>query len=164
MKKFKTRWEIDKNWQLIIPLLGILSLLYCSYKIAGIIFDRHETPELLYLVLVSLVIYFILLKIIFFCFKKLENRWIVKQKYEMISLFLVFAFTGSSSVFIGRPIINFIGVTKDNLNIVLYWILYILIRLLFYQVLLVIFGWLFGQFTFFWNFEKKILRKFGFKI
>jgi hypothetical protein len=29
----------------------------------------------------------------------------------------------------------------------------------FYQVLLVFIGFLFGQFTFFWNFEKKMLNR-----
>ena len=163
MKKFKNRWEINKNWQLIIPFLGVISLLYSAYRVAGIFFDRHEKSNLVYLVLASIVLYFIFLKVTFFFFKKLERRWVVKQKYEMISLFLVFAFTGSSSMFIGRPIIKMIGITEDNLNITVYWILYILIGLLFYQVLLVLFGWLFGQFTFFWNFEKKILSRFGFK-
>jgi hypothetical protein len=34
----------------------------------------------------------------------------------------------------------------------------------FYQVLLVFFGFIFGEFAFFWNFEKKMLRamKLGF--
>ena len=30
-----------------------------------------------------------------------------------------------------------------------------------YQILLVAFGWLFGQFKFFWNMEKKMLRRLG---
>ena len=39
----------------------------------------------------------------------------------------------------------------------------IIIGLIFYQMLLVFFGWLFGQFQFFWEFEKKMLRRFGLK-
>ena len=81
----------------------------------------------------------------------------------MIRVFIVFAITGSSSLFIGRPIIDFLGITKENLNIVLYWILYIIFGLIFYQLFLVFFGWLFGQFEFFWEFEKKMLRRFGLK-
>ncbi|HCO85018.1 MAG TPA: diacylglyceryl transferase, partial [Arenibacter sp.] len=30
-----------------------------------------------------------------------------------------------------------------------------------YQFLLVIYGWLFGQFKFFWEFEKKMLSRMG---
>jgi hypothetical protein len=33
-----------------------------------------------------------------------------------------------------------------------------------YQVLLVLIGALFGQFSFFWGFEKKMLRRFGLKL
>ena len=96
-----------------------------------------------------------------FLFKKLENKWKVNYKWEMIRIFMVFAITGSSSVFIGRPLIAFLGITKENLNPFIYWVLYIIIGLIFYQILLVFYGWLFGQFQFFWNFEKKMLRRFG---
>ena len=81
----------------------------------------------------------------------------------MIRVFMVFAFTGSLHLFVGRPIIKFIGITKENLNPILYWFLFIIIGLIFYQILLVSFGWLFGQFKFFWEFEKKMLRRFGLK-
>ena len=81
----------------------------------------------------------------------------------MIRVFMVFAFTGSSSLFVGRPIIKLIGITKENLNLTLYWFLYIILGIIFYQILLVAFGWLFGQFEFFWEFEKKMLRRFGLK-
>jgi len=79
----------------------------------------------------------------------------------MIRVFIVFAITGSSSVFVGRPIMKIIGITKENLNPFIYWILFIIIGLIFYQILLVTFGWLFGQFNFFWEFEKKMLKRFG---
>jgi hypothetical protein len=81
----------------------------------------------------------------------------------MIRIFLVFAFTGTSSVFVGRPIIKLLGITQDVLNPFLYWFLYIIIGLIFYQILLLIFGWLLGQFRFFWEFEKKIFKRFSFK-
>ena len=55
------------------------------------------------------------------------------------------------------------GITKENLNPFIYWVLYIIIGFIFYQILLVLIGWLFGQFNFFWNFEKKMLRRIGFK-
>jgi hypothetical protein len=72
---------------------------------------------------------------------------------------MVFALTGSSSALIGRPLLKIIGVTKDNFQPLVYWILYLLIGFLFYQILLVTFGWLFGQFKFFWNFEKKMIKR-----
>jgi hypothetical protein len=112
-------------------------------------------------VLATIQISYLLLKITLFIFKKLEKKWILNYKWEMIRVFIVFAVTGSSSMLVGRPTIKLLGITKENLNPVLYWILFIIIGLIIYQILLVTFGWLFGQFKFFWEFEKKMLRRFG---
>jgi len=160
MEKFKKHWEIQQNWQLLFPFFGLLILGYSAFKISNSIFKSHA---LLLIIIVSVVIFFLLLKLILFLFKKLEKKWILNYKWEMIRVFMVFAITGSSSLFVGRPIIKLIGVTKENLNPVVYWVLFIIIGLIFYQILLVTFGFLFGQFKFFWEFEKKMLRRFGLK-
>ncbi len=163
MKRFKERWEIKQNWQLLFPFLGVIFLLYSCYKLSAIFFDRANLTDIPYLIVVTAVLYYVLLKFILWTFKKLENKWIVNYKWEMIRIYIVFAITGSSAAFIGKPITTFFGITKDNLPGTLYWILYILIGLVCYQILLVTFGWIFGQFQFFWNFEKKMLKRMGFK-
>ena len=155
MKKFKTQWEIKSNWQLIFPFLGIIGLLYSSYKLTAI----FPIESLAINIALTFVISYILLRIALFLFEKLDKKWDLDYKWEMIRVFIVFAITGSSSVIVGRPILKLIGVTKDNLPSALYWILFILISFIFYQILLVIFGWIFGQHKFFWNFEKKMLRR-----
>ncbi|WP_250435864.1 DUF6787 family protein [Hanstruepera flava] len=160
MKQFKERWEIQENWQLLFPFLGIVGLLYSSFKLA---YKFTSDYHIAFTILATLVLYFVFLKITLFLFKKLENKWVVDYKWEMIRIFIVFAITGTSSLFVGRPIIKLLGITKENLNPIVYWILFIIIGLIFYQILLVFFGWLFGQFQFFWTFEKKMLRRFGFK-
>jgi len=160
MQKFKQRWEIQQNWQLLFPLLGILGLLYSAYKLSLLFYNDSN----FYVnVLITLVIAFLLLKFTLFLFKKLEKKWILTYKWEMIRVFMVFAITGSSSVFVGKPIIKLVGITKDNLSPSIYWVLYIFIGIVFYQILLVLIAWLFGQFEFFWNFEKKMLKRFGLK-
>ncbi|WP_034059025.1 DUF6787 family protein [Lacinutrix jangbogonensis] len=158
MEQFKKHWEITKNWQLLFPLIGFLGLLYSSYKLAGIFLKEYHIA---FQIIFGLIITYFLLKLVLFLFKKLENKWIVKQRWEIIRIFIVFAITGSSSIFVGRPFIMFLGITKENLNAVVYWILYIIIGLIFYQILLVTFGYLLGQGKFFWEFEKKMLRRFG---
>ena len=158
MKKFKKRWDITQNWQLLFPLFGLLSLGYTSYKISNTIVSDFG---LITIILLTIVLSFALLKFTLFLFKKLEKKWILDAKWEMIRVFIVFAITGSSSMLVGRPIIEMIGITKENLNPILYWVLFIIIGLIFYQILLVTFGWLFGQYKFFWNFEKKMIRRFG---
>jgi len=158
LKKLKTRWEIRQNWQLLFPFLGVTGLAYSAYKISNAIVPGQHV---IFKITLAFIFYFILYKITLFLFKKLENRWIVQYKWEMIRIFIVFAVTGSSSVVVGRPVMKLLGITKENLGASIYWILYIVIGLVFYQILLVSFGWLFGQFKFFWAFEKKILRRVG---
>jgi len=135
MEKFKKRWEIQHNWQLLFPILGLLALIYSSFKLSKLFSDN-----IYIIVCQTIIVTAVLLKFILFLFKKLEAKWKVDYKWEMIRIFIVFAITGSSSVFIGKPIINWLGITKENL---------------------VFFGWLFGQHKFFWEFEKKMLRRFG---
>ncbi len=160
METFKKNWEIQQNWQLIFPLLGLVGLLYSSFKLANaLIKDMH----ILIVLALTAILFVVLLKFTLFLFKKLEKKWDVNYKWELIRIFIVFAITGTSSLFVGKPIIKLLGITKENLNIVVYWVLYIIIGLIFYQILLLCIGWLFGQFKFFWEFEKKMLRRMGFK-
>ncbi|WP_456440203.1 DUF6787 family protein [Psychroserpens sp.] len=158
LKTFKTRWEIQQNWQLLFPLLSLLGLGYSAYKLA---FRFTNSYSVFLSITLAILLFFVLLRLTLYLFKKLEHKWILDHKWEMIRVFIVFAVTGSSSVFVGRPIMKLIGITKENLNPILYWVLFIIIGLIFYQILLVTFGWLFGQFKFFWEFEKKMLRRFG---
>ncbi len=161
MEQFKKRWEIQHNWQLIFPLLGILANFYLAYRLVASVFLKGA--NIYVILMVSTALYFVFLKFFLWWFKKVEHKWVVKYRWEMIRIFLVFALTGTTSAFISKPIMAFLHITKENLNAFLYWVLYIIIGLIFYQVLLVTIGWLFGQFRFFWEFEKKILRRFGFK-
>ncbi|WP_242204991.1 DUF6787 family protein [Aestuariivivens insulae] len=160
MDKLKERWDINKNWQFVFLLLGIVALGYCSYKLANLFFSNQNIVPIS---LLGLTFFFILLKFTLKLFDKLEKKWRVNYRWELITIFFVFAITGSSSVFIGRPIIKLLGITKDNLPVFLYWVLYIFIGFVFYQILLVVNGWLFGQYKFFWSFEKKMLRRIGLK-
>lgn len=157
MKEFKERWEIQENWQLIFPLIGLVLLGYSSFKLAHFLTDEFSFGIT---TLTTITITFLLLKGCLALFQKLEKKWVVTYKWEMIRIFIVFTLTGSSSVFIGRPIIEWMGITQANLG-VFYWVANVALCIIFYQILLVIFGWLLGQFAFFWEFEKKMLRRFG---
>jgi len=158
LKQFKSRWDIQKNWQLLFPILGLLGLAYSAFKLSALLFKNFSWMVIWFS---TFVLFGLLLKLILFIFKKLASKWIVRYRWEMIRIFIVFAITGSSSMFVGRPLIALMGITKENLNPMVYWVLFIIIGLIFYQLLLVSFGWLFGQFKFFWEFEKKMLRRFG---
>lgn len=92
---------------------------------------------------------------------KLKERWGITSTFQLVVIILVFAITGSSSVMVSKPILDFLGITKESLPYFIYLLLKIIIVLPVYQVLLVGIGFLFGQFPFFWNFEKKFLKKIG---
>lgn len=158
MQKFKEHWQITQNWQLLFPFLGIVGLAYSGYRLAKLVTPDHS---IFLTASIALFLTYILLKLCLFIFKKLKGKWIVKQRWEMIRIFIVFAITGSSSVFVGRPIIDLLGISKENLGGFVYYMLFVFISLIFYQILLVLFGWLFGQFRFFWEFEKKMLSRIG---
>ena len=92
---------------------------------------------------------------------KLKQRWGITSNWQLTIIFVVFAITGSSSVMVSKPILDFFGITRDSMPYFIYLILKIVIVLPVYQVLLVGFGFLFGQFKFFWEFEKKMLKAMG---
>lgn len=89
------------------------------------------------------------------------TRWNIEKKQDLLIILFVFSITGSTSVMIGRPLLAFLGLTRDNLSLWLYYPLLVFFSFVFYQVFLVFFGWIFGQFQFFWAMEKKMLRRFG---
>ncbi|GEM_PF-130294 len=110
------------------------------------------------------------LDICYFChMSKLKERWGITSNFQLVVVFIVFGITGSSSVYVGSPILELLSITKESfpdhfLGITLYYFLRILIIFPVYQVLLVLFGFLFGQFKFFWAFEKKMLSRMGIKL
>ena len=92
--------------------------------------------------------------------KKLKQRWNITSNWQFTVIFVVFAVTGSTAAKFAGPLTEAIGLTKDH-GWYVYWPVRIVIIFPIYQVLLVFFGWLFGEPEFFWNFEKKMLRGMG---
>ena len=93
----------------------------------------------------------------------LKKRWGIESNFQLIIIFIVFAITGSASAWLSEPFCFWLGITGKNLG---YWYTPIRLLMIFpiYQILLVLIGAMFGQFNFFWAFEKKMLRglKLGF--
>ena len=77
---------------------------------------------------------------------------------------LVFAITGSLAVFISGYLTGFLG-TNLRLDLpALYWSLRVVGIFVVYQVILLAVALPFGQFHYFINVQKKMLRRFKFKI
>jgi hypothetical protein len=72
------------------------------------------------------------------------------------------------SVKVAKPILDFLNIHPETFESlwggsVVYWMLRIMVVFPAYQLLLLCFGTIFFQFKFFWEFEKKILKRLGFK-
>ena len=97
--------------------------------------------------------------------RKFKERWEIRSNWQLTVIILVFAITGSASAWLSKPFCMWLGITKESLG---FWFTPIRLLMIFpiYQVLLVLIGFLFGQYRFFWAFEKKLLRslKLGFLI
>ena len=95
--------------------------------------------------------------------KKLQERWELKSLYQVILILIVFACTGMSSLYVKEALYWIVGITPETTP----WIRItyrIFATFVAYQFLLLGYGWIFGQFSFFWKMEKKILGRFGIKI
>lgn len=92
---------------------------------------------------------------------QIKKRWKINSNYQLAIIFIVFAITGSVSAWLSKPVCLWLGIEKEDLGI---WFTPLRLILIFplYQVLLIFIGFLFGQFKFFWTFEKKMLKKMGF--
>jgi len=92
--------------------------------------------------------------------QKLRQRWGIQTNFQLTLIIIVFALTGSSAAWLSNILCHWFDITKEDLGNWFTPVRLILI-LPIYQVLLVLIGFLFGQFTFFWAFEKKMLRSMG---
>ena len=95
--------------------------------------------------------------------KRLKEKWGITSNFQLLIIFFVFSVTGSLSLWIATPLLDFIGLDKATLSPWIFWPIRILIIFPIYQILILIIGALFGQLRFFWKFEKKMLTRLGFK-
>ncbi len=89
---------------------------------------------------------------------KAESRW------QLVVIFVVFAVTGSVAVIVAGPVLDFFLINTEGLSPWVFWPIRILVIFPIYQFLLIIIGTLAGQFSYFWEFEKKFLRRLGFPL
>ena len=91
--------------------------------------------------------------------QKIINKFHAKSFKHLIIIFLVFALSGSASLLMSSSILNAINL-KELIN---FYPLYLLVRIVLlipiYQLVLIIIATLFGEFRYFWNFEKKFFKR-----
>ena len=91
--------------------------------------------------------------------QNLINKFNAKSKFHLFVIFLVFGLSGSFSVWISSPIMSALELRSIFNNYVLYIFFRVLIIIPIYQLILIIIDTLFGEFKYFWRFEKKILKR-----
>jgi len=90
---------------------------------------------------------------------RLQTKWGVNSSWQVVVICVVFAITGSLSVKVGAPVLDWLGLHKETVSGWIYWPLRLLVIFPIYQVLLILVGTIFGQFKFFYQVEKKMLGR-----
>lgn len=93
--------------------------------------------------------------------QRLQKKWHLKSLTQVLLILLVFACTGTTILLIKNPLLAFFGIERGGGNGLVNTVAYLLLVLPLYQILLLVFGFFFGQFRFFWEKEKQLLRRIG---
>ena len=91
--------------------------------------------------------------------QKITDKFHAKSFKHLIIIFLVFALSGSASLLMSSSILTALNL-KELIN---FYPLYLLVRIILlipiYQLVLIIIATLFGEFRYFWDFEKKFFKR-----
>lgn len=89
-------------------------------------------------------------------FEKLKYKWKLTGT-QLVIVLLVFACTGTTVLLLKHPVLNLLipGGYNEWWHSVVYYILILPI----YNIVLLFYGFLFGQFSFFWEFEKRMFSR-----
>lgn len=88
--------------------------------------------------------------------ERLRKRWKLKDAWQVVIVLLVFACTGFTVMFLKKPILELFGGNYSTSASIAYYLLILPV----YNIILLVYGFVFGQFRFFWEFEKRFLRRF----
>ena len=86
-------------------------------------------------------------------FKTLQERWKLKSGLQVLLVLIVFACTGSSVILLKHAV----GISNQSPAHIRFAFYFAVLPL--YNVLLLGFGFLFGQFKFFLEFEKRFFKR-----
>jgi hypothetical protein len=88
--------------------------------------------------------------------ERLCERWGVGP-VRVVLILLTFASTGTTVMLLKRPVVAFF--TQDGEQPLLFSVIYYILILPFYNLVLLVYGAVFGQFKFFWEFEKRFFKR-----
>jgi len=91
-------------------------------------------------------------------FKKLQQRWKLKSGWQVFMVLIVFACTGFTVMFLKEPVLSLFAAEADRG--IWFSVVYYILILPVYFIILLCYGFLFGQGKFFLGFVKKTLGRF----
>jgi phosphoribosylglycinamide formyltransferase 1 len=86
-------------------------------------------------------------------FDRLQKKWGVTG-LRFVLIFCTFAVGGSLTGYLAKLIMPFLGISGP----VLYWLIYIIMVTCLWPFCILLASFAFGQFRFFWDYEKKLGR------
>ena len=88
---------------------------------------------------------------------RLKSRWNVGSAFQVVIILIVFACTGFTVLFLKRPLFAYLFDGGE----IPWWasVVYYILILPVYNLFLLFYGFIFGQFRFFWNFEKRLFAR-----
>jgi hypothetical protein len=89
--------------------------------------------------------------------ERLKHRWKLGSIFQVVVVLIVFACTGFTVLFIKKPILNYLAGSRGDSTLAT--ILYYIFILPLYNVILLTYGFILGQFNFFWEFEKRTFSR-----
>ena len=90
---------------------------------------------------------------------KLIKYFNAKSLNHLILVFIIFGISGSLTLILSEPIINFIKMTKITEDLFFLLLLRIFIIFPMYQLVLILIATIFGEFKYFLTFEKSMYEK-----
>jgi hypothetical protein len=88
--------------------------------------------------------------------QKLKDRWQIKSTARVVLILVVFSCTGFTIMFLKPVITDWLFPEGKN---TLFSILYSILIFPVYNMFLLFYGFIFGQFNFFWEFEKRFFSR-----
>jgi hypothetical protein len=88
---------------------------------------------------------------------KLKERWSLASAWQVIVILIVFACTGTTVLLLKRPLLAYWF--PDGERPLWASVMYYVMIFPAYNILLLAYGFVFGQFRFFWDFEKRFFSR-----
>jgi len=93
--------------------------------------------------------------------ERLKTKWQLKSGWQVMVILFVFACTGLSALFAKYAFYQLMDIDPETLSKSTKIGMSLFSLIFLYPIFLLSYGFLFGQFDFFWNFKKRMFLRIG---